>query len=308
MTSEGRRMTGPILVTGTTGQLVTCLARQGGAGVMSIGRPELDFDAPETIKAVLARHAPRLIVNAAAYTAVDKAESDPEAADRANHLAPAHIAAYCAQAGIPLIHVSTDYVFDGAKGAPYVETDPTSPTGVYGRTKRDGETAVLDSGAQALILRTSWVYASHGKNFVRTMLNAAKRMPKLRVVGDQHGCPTNAADLATAILAIIARIDATGWQPGYGGVFHAAGTGEATWFDLALAVFSESARNGGEIPEMECITTADWPTPARRPADSRLDCTRLSEVFAIRLPSWRISLAGVVDDIFAQECVTPDGA
>lgn len=305
-------MTARILVTGSTGQLATCLARQGGEAVITVGRPELDFDAPETIASVLDRHAPRLIVNAAAYTAVDKAESEPESADRANHQAPAAIAAWCAKTGVPLIHVSTDYVFDGAKGAPYVETDPTSPTGVYGRTKRDGERAVLDSGARAIILRTSWVYAAQGKNFVRTMLNAAKRMPKLRVVGDQRGCPTNAADLAAAILAIIARIDETGWQTPYGGLFHAAGTGEGSWFDLALAVFSESARNGGEIPEVERITTADWPTPAQRPADSRLDCTKLGQVFAVQLPNWRISLAGVIDDIFAQDTaqasVIPGGA
>ncbi len=196
-----------ILLTGGTGQLATALAEAGGGLVRRVGRPEFDFDHPETVEAAFRAAAPSLVVNAAAYTAVDAAETDTEAAYRANRDGPALLARLCAEAGVPLIHVSTDYVFDGLKGAPYVEDDPTSPTGVYGASKLAGEQAVLESGARAIVLRTSWVYAATGKNFVRTMLGAAQRMPRLRVVADQKGCPTNAADLAAAILTIAARLE-----------------------------------------------------------------------------------------------------
>ncbi len=287
----------PILVTGTSGQLATLLKQLGGADIRLAGRPELDFEQQDAIPAVLAKINPRLIINAAAYTAVDKAESEPEQADRANHLAPALIAQYCAKADIPLIHVSTDYVFDGSKGSPYLETDTPSPTGVYGRTKLAGERAVLASAAKAIILRTSWVYSSVGKNFVLTMLNAAQKVPKLRVVADQRGCPTNAADLASAILSIVRRIDEQGWQSHFSGVFHATGQGETTWHGLASAVFELGARFGAAMPEVEAITTSDWPTPARRPADSRLDGRNFTETFKISLPLWQKSLAGVVSEV-----------
>jgi dTDP-4-dehydrorhamnose reductase len=287
----------PILVIGRSGQLATALAAAPDA--RCIGRPELDFDRPETIGAAIQTVDPRLVVNAAAWTAVDAAESEPDAATRANCTGPSELARCCADAGIPLIHVSTDYVFDGTKGAPYVETDPTNPTGVYGRTKLEGERAVLDRCPQAIVLRTSWVYAATGKNFVRTMLAASRKTSRLRVVADQRGCPTTAADLARAILQIADRLK-DGWQPAYGGVFHAAGSGETTWHGLACAVFEEAARHGHPVPEpVAAIATADWPTPAKRPADSRLDCTKLAQTFGIRLPAWRASLARTIDEIFA---------
>ena len=286
----------PILVTGGTGQLATALARAGGPAVRAIGRPELDFDRPETLAAVFHRVGPGLVVNAAAWTAVDAAEADPDAAARANRDGPALLAALCAEAGLPLIHVSTDYVFDGLKGAPYVETDPPCPTGVYGATKLAGERAVLAAGGRAVVLRTSWVYAATGRNFVRTMLGAAA--PRLRVVADQQGCPTAAADLAAAVLAVAARLR-EGWRDEYAGVFHAAGTGATTWHGLAVAIFEEAARHGRPVPAVDAIATADWPTPARRPPDSRLDCGKLHRVFGVRLPAWRPSLAGVVDALLA---------
>lgn len=292
----------PILVTGGTGQLARSIsALAGDRTVLRVGRPEFDFDSPDAIPALLARAAPRLIVNAAAYTAVDKAESDELAADRTNHLGPAILARYCAMAGIPLIHVSTDYVFDGAKGAPYVESDPTSPTGVYGTTKLAGEQAALDASARVTVLRTSWVYAAEGKNFVLTMLGAARRMPKLRVVADQLGCPTNADDLARAILHIASRLLDDGWSEEYRGVFHAAGTGHTSWHGLATAIFDAAAQHGVTAPEVAAIATADWPTPARRPADSRLDCTKLRDVFGVALPAWRESLDRTVADICRQQ-------
>ncbi len=293
-------MSGPILVTGGTGQLATCLAEQG-PDVLRVGRPDFDFDAPEAIVPLLARLRPRLVVNAAAYTAVDKAESEPAAAARANETGPGLIAGWCAAAGVPLIHVSTDYVFDGAKGAPYVETDAPNPIGVYGASKRAGETAVLARHPQAVILRTSWVYAAQGKNFVRTMLGAARKTDRLRVVADQIGCPTDAHDLAAAILAIAARLDAEGMRPAFAGITHAAGSGWTSWHGLAHEIFTAAAPLGLRMPTVEPIATSDWPTPVRRPADSRLDCSRLATVFGLRLPDWQISLHRTVARILRDD-------
>lgn len=287
----------PVLVTGGTGQLASALTH--AQGILRVGRPVFDFDRPDTIEATFRATAPRLVVNAAAYTAVDAAESDADAAYRANAAGPAILGRLCAEADIPLIHVSTDYVFDGTKPTPYVETDQVSPQGVYGASKLAGEEAVRLSRAKSVILRTAWVYAATGKNFVRTMLVVGKIRDRLTVVADQHGCPTTAADLAEAVLAIIARIDQTGWDPAYEGIFHAAGTGAITWHGLAVATFEEAARHGAKVPVVEPIVTADWPTPAKRPANSRLDCTRLHNVFGVRLPHWRESLARTVDTIFA---------
>ena len=289
-------LTGRILVTGGTGQLASALAVQGGERVHLVGRPAFDFDRPETIAACFRAAEPSLVVNAAAYTAVDAAEKDEAAAYRANRDGPAELARLCAGEGVPLIHVSTDYVFDGTKSSPYVETDQVGPQGVYGASKLAGETAVLAAGARAIVLRTAWVYAASGKNFVRTMLNLAQTRDELRVVADQHGCPTAADDLAAAILAIAAR----GWNESEGGVFHAAGSGETTWHGLAMAVFEEAAAHGVKVPsKVEAITTAEYPTPAPRPANSRLDCGRLEAVHGLRLPHWRDSVRRTVAEIFA---------
>ena len=290
---------GPILVTGGTGQVASALVvGAGGRAILRVGRPEVDFDAPDGILPLLRRLAPALIVNAAAYTAVDRAESEAAAAYRANRDGPALLAAHAAEAGIPLIHISTDYVFDGLKGAPYVETDPTSPTGIYGASKLAGEQAVAASGARAIVLRTSWVYAETGRNFVLTMLNAARKTSQLRVVADQRGCPTAAADLAATILAIADRL-ADGWDEALGGVYHAAGSGEATWHGLAEAVFARAERHGLARPTVTPIATQDWPTPARRPPDSRLDCGKLRRTFGLALPDWRDSVDRTVDAVFA---------
>jgi dTDP-4-dehydrorhamnose reductase len=286
-------MAAPILVTGGTGQVASALAAAGGEAVRVAGRPGFDFDRPESLVATFRDTAPWLVVNAAAYTAVDTAEDDVEAAYRANRDGPGALAQLCAVAGIPLIHISTDYVFDGTKGTPYIETDPTGPTGVYGASKLAGEQEVLETGARVTVLRTSWVYAPTGKNFVRTMLRVGADRDRLRVVADQKGCPTTAADLADAILAIAARLR-DGWQDSYGGVFHAAGSGETTWHGLAEATFEEAGRFGVRVPVVDAITTADYPTKAKRPADSRLDCGKLASVFDVRLPDWRESLARTV--------------
>ena len=286
---------GPILVTGGAGQLAASLVACGGPRIHLVGRPAFDFDRPDSVGETFRRVAPVMVVNAAAWTAVDAAEADPEGAARANRDGPALLAGLCGQAGIPLIHVSTDYVFDGDKGAPYVETDPTSPTGVYGRTKAEGEQAALAAWARTIVLRTSWVYSATGKNFVRTMINAGAKNPTLKVVGDQCGAPTSADDLAGAIIDIIARIEADGWQDDYAGIYHAAGTGETTWHGLAVAALEAASRHGRTMPEVIAIRTSDWPTPARRPADSRLDCDKLERIFGVRLPAWQRSLEAIVE-------------
>jgi dTDP-4-dehydrorhamnose reductase len=288
---------GTILVTGGSGQLASALAAASHA-VRRVGRPDFDFDRPASVEAIFRAAKPALVVNAAAYTAVDAAESDPDAAYRTNRDGPAQLAELCAAAGVPLIHVSTDYVFDGAKGKPYTEDDAISSTGVYGASKVAGEQAVIVPGGHAIVLRTSWVHYHAGKNFVRTMLMAGKTRDRLTVVADQRGCPTAAADLADAILSVAGRVR-DGWQPEFAGVFHAAGGGDTTWFGLAQAVFEDAAEQGWTVPRVDPISTADWPTPAKRPADSRLNCDRLAQVFGVRLPHWRDGLRRTTGAIFA---------
>ena len=303
-----------ILVTGGAGQLAQALARARPDGLAVVGRPGFDFDRPETVAAAVRDARPALVINAAAFTAVDAAETDSAAARRANAEGPGLLAEACAQAGAQLIHVSTDYVFDGTKGAPYTEADATAPTGVYGATKLDGERAVLAAMPGAVVLRTSWVYARAGRNFVLTMLGAAKRLPTLRVVADQRGSPTNADDLAAATLRVADRLlsaSAEGTQTGaqggaLGGIYHAAGQGETTWHGFAAAIFAEAARHGWPVPVVEPIATSDWPTPARRPADSRLDCGKLERVFGVRLPEWRDSLAPAVAAICQPQAAPGD--
>ncbi len=281
-----------ILVTGGAGQVATELATLGGNRVLRVGRPEFDFDRSDSIAATFERVRPAAVVNAAAWTAVDAAETEEAAAFRANRDGPAALARLCAAADVPLVHLSTDYVFDGRKPTPYVETDPTGPMGAYGRSKLAGEAAVLGAGGRAAVVRTAWVYNATGKNFVRTMLAAALKTDTLRVVTDQQGSPTHAADLAVAILAVLDRM--ADWRPEYGGVFHAAGTGSTTWHGFAEAIFTEAAKHGRRKPIVVPIATADWPTPAARPANSRLDCTKLSRVFGVQLPAWEPSLVSTV--------------
>lgn len=297
-----------ILVTGGAGQLATALAEAGGARIRLVGRPGFDFARPETIDALFA-DPPALVVNAAAWTAVDAAETDPAGAAAANHDGPARLARLCEAAGIPLIHISTDYVFDGTKGAPYLETDPTSPTGVYGRTKRDGERAVLDACRRAIVLRTAWVYSATGKNFVRTMLTLGRTRDHLRVVADQQGCPTAASELARVVLAV-ADAALGDWRDDYAGIFHSCGDGAATWHGFAEAIFDAAAARGAPRPTVEPITTADYPTPARRPPDSRLDCTKLDQVFGLRQAPWTQTLPLIVTTLLqteAQASPSPSG-
>lgn len=249
-----------------------------------------DFDAPRTLAPLVAALAPDVVVNAAAYTAVDRAESEREAAFRANALAPGELAEACARAGALLVHYSTDYVFDGRGNRPYREDDPTAPLGVYGASKLAGEQAVAASGARHVILRTAWVYAGHGHNFMRTMLRLAAERDELRVVADQVGTPTPAALIADVTARVLAR-PVTG-----SGVWHLTAGGETSWHGFASAIMARALDRGliPRAPQVLPITTADYPTPAPRPAYSRLDCARLEGDFAVELPDWKQALESVL--------------
>jgi dTDP-4-dehydrorhamnose reductase len=290
-----------VLLTGANGQLGWEVARRaGGAGLdaRSLAHAELDIADRAKVGEVVAAVAPKVVINAAAYTAVDKAESERERAFAVNRDGAAHLADACAAAGAALIHVSTDYVFDGTKQGAYVETDPVGPLGVYGASKLAGEEAVRARAPRHVILRTAWVYGVHGANFVKTMLRLARERPELRVVDDQRGCPTAAGDLAEAALAIAGRIVA-GTVPADGfGTFHCVGDGEITWCGFAREIMAQAGpRLGKPPPSVTAITTADYPTPARRPANSVLDCGKLARVYGLSLRPWRVALAEVLNGL-----------
>ena len=286
-----------VLVTGRDGQLARSLAERAAAcpdlSLETVGRPELDLERPESIAAAIAAAAPDVVVNAAAYTAVDQAEDEPDRADRINAAAAGEVAEAARRAGARIIQVSTDYVFDGSAEGPYSEAAPTNPLGVYGRSKLEGERRVAESNPDHLILRTAWVYSPFGRNFVRTMLNAAQGRDTLNVVDDQHGNPTSALDIADGVLAIM-----KGWVGapgrGLGQVYHLAGTGSTSWCGLARQVFAAAAALGLPTAEVNPIRTEDWPTRAVRPRNSRLDCSKLEADFGYRAPGWQDSVTETV--------------
>jgi dTDP-4-dehydrorhamnose reductase len=285
-----------IVVCGRQGQLARALLeadRLPDMELVAIGRPALDMSDAASIASVIRREQPDLVINTAAYTFVDRAESEPDAAFAVNTTGADHVAQACAARSIPLIHISTDYVFAGSKLAPYVEDDPTFPATVYGRTKREGELRVMEACERHLILRTAWVHSPWGANFVKTMLRLANERSVIGVVDDQRGTPTYAPDLAAAVLAVarraIADPDRISW-----GIYHAAGGGEATWCGFAREVFKAAAEQGLPAARVDPITTSDYPTPAPRPAYSRLSCDKLRREFGVELPHWQ---AGV------RECV-----
>jgi len=251
-----------------------------------------DFDQPGSLAALLDRVQPTVVVNAAAYTAVDRAEDDRDAAFRANAEAPGVLARWCAQAGVPLVHYSTDYVFDGQGTRPYREDDATAPLGVYGASKLAGEDAIRAAGGRHLIFRTAWVYASHSANFLRTMLRVGAERDVLRVVADQVGTPTPAA--------LIADVTAQALQHGGGlsGTWHLTAKGETSWHGFAEAIFAEAVAAGvlPRAPKVEAITTAEYPTPAKRPAYSHLDVAKLEQDFGVVLPRWQDGLKRVIAD------------
>ncbi len=289
-----------LLITGWQGQVAQALgeaaARRSDVEALAIGRPALDLVKLPTILRTLSDARPDVVINTAAYTAVDKAETDVEAAFALNRDGAARLAEAAAQRGVPLIHLSTDYVFDGFKASPYVETDPTGPRSVYGRSKREGELAVIAANPRHLIVRTAWVHSPFGQNFVRTMLRLAGERPVVRVVQDQVGSPTSAEHLAVILLELAARLAAG--EDRYG-ILHAAGRGEASWAEMAREVFSQSAAAGGPRAEVEPIGSASYPTKAERPRNSRLDTGRLETAYGLILPDWRDGVAASVRRLIA---------
>jgi len=286
-----------ITVTGREGQVVRSLAeraRERAVELVAVGRPELDLaGTSDAIIAALEAVRPDVIVSAAAHTQVDKAESEPELAFAINDGGARAVAQAARRLGVPVIHLSTDYVFDGQKAAPYVEEDLTGPTGIYGASKLSGEQAVLSEQPNSAVLRTAWVYSPFGANFVKTMLRLANDRDEISVVADQRGNPTSALDIADGILQVATNL-AQDSNSDLRGVFHMTGAGEASWAEFAEAIFAASAARDGPSAQVRLIGTSDYPTPARRPANSRLDSGKLARMHGVTLPDWHASLNKVV--------------
>lgn len=282
-----------ILLTGAGGQVAWEIQHRAAASnfsVKALSSIELDITDPKAVSSQVAATSPRVVINAAAYTAVDKAESEKERAFAVNRDGPGHLAAICAARNIPLIHISTDYVFDGAGKKPYAEDDPTGPLGVYGESKLAGEAAVRAFLDRHVIVRTSWVYGVHGHNFVKTMLRHGRERDVLRVVDDQRGSPTFAGDLADALLVLTRRLIKESLSEDAYGTFNYTGGGTVTWHGFAEKIFDLAARDLGRRPRVEPIATADYPTPAKRPANSTLDCSKIARIHGIMQRPWEEAL------------------
>lgn len=287
-----------VLVTGANGQVGTELARAAwpeGWEVVALGRDALDLFDPAAIAAKVTERPWAAVINAAAYTAVDKAEGDPVAAWRVNALAPAAFGAACAQAGVPLVQVSTDYVFAGNKQGAWEVDDPVAPLGVYGASKLGGELAVRTSGARHAIVRTAWVVSAHGSNFVKTMLRVGAERGAVRVVDDQVGSPTGAADLAHALLTIAVRLAEDADAPA--GTFHFSNAGEVSWAGFAREIFRQSGERGGPRATVESITTAEYPTSTRRPANSLLSHEAIRRAYGVIPRPWSQALGDILDEL-----------
>ncbi len=277
-----------LVVTGRHGQLASCLRlagqNSGDIEVVAVGRPELDLEIPASVAAGIAAARPDIVVNAAAYTAVDRAEQDEARAYAVNRDGAGAAARAAAKLGVPFIHLSTDYVYPGDKAGPYVESDSTGPLGVYGKSKLAGEMAVRAAHPAALILRTAWVYSPYGANFVKTMLRLGAERDSLGVVDDQTGNPTSAVDLADAIARIAPTLVASGGEPL---ILHLCGMGNVTWCGFARHIFETSAAMGGPRPAVRAISTASYPTPAKRPANSCLSTNAFRAKFGFQLRPWQ---------------------
>lgn len=287
-----------ILVTGVTGQVGHELSRLQwpvGVEIVAASRRDLDLAQTDAIEPYIAGGGFDAVINPAAYTAVDKAETDLVTAWKVNALAPAVMAAATRKAGIPLLGISTDYVFDGTGAAAYTEDDPIGPVGVYGASKAAGEMAIRTGNPRHVILRTSWVFSAHGANFVKTMLRLAADRPSLGVVDDQRGCPTAAGDIAATIAAMALRLVADPQAPV--GTYHFSNAGPVTWCGFAREIFSQWQALGYAVPEVKAITTADYPTPAKRPANSVMAGAKLDRDYAIKPRPWRDALADVLSEL-----------
>lgn len=290
-----------ILIFGADGQVgreVCRTARPASFELVPFNKTACDITEPAAVVTAIARQRPDLVINLAAYTAVDRAESEPEMAWAANCAGAANVAAACGETATPLLHLSTDYVFDGRKSGPYQEKDAVNPLNVYGRSKEAGERAVRAAVMHHVIVRTAWVYGAHGTNFVKTMLRLGAERPVLQVVADQHGCPTAAADIASALITIAGNIERGSaiW-----GTFHFAGAGSTSWHGLAEEVVRLADTFGAwppaSRPRVEPITTDQYKTPAQRPMNSQLDCRKIAALFGISSPPWRLSIAAVVREL-----------
>lgn len=290
---------GPFLVTGGTGQVGTGIARvaaRRGFAIATPGRDVLDLSDPASIDRMVAARDWAGVINCAAYTAVDKAEGDRDRAFAVNAEAPGHLARAAATRGIPIIHVSTDYVFDGAKDGFYGEGDPVAPLGVYGASKEAGEQAVRAGNPRHIILRTAWVVSPWGQNFIKTMLRLGAERDRIGVVADQIGCPTSAEDIADALLTIATTADAP-W-----GTYHFVNAGQASWHDLAVAVFDRAKAAGRKTPAtIDAIPTSAYPTPAKRPANSRLATGKVAATFAITPRPWRTAIDAILTELLTEE-------
>jgi dTDP-4-dehydrorhamnose reductase len=292
-----------LVVTGSRGQVVQSLLAKAdahGVVVIAVGRPTLDLAEPASIHEALAAARPDAIVNAAAYTQVDRAEQEPDIATAINGAGARAVAATAAALKIPLVHLSTDYVFDGTSDRPYREEDATAPLGVYGRSKLVGEAAVAETTPNYAILRTAWIYSPFGANFLKTMLRLAATRPEISVVADQIGNPTCALDIADGVIAVAKNLAAAPDDERLRGVFHMTASGETPWSGFATAIFAASAARGGPSAQVRPIPTRDYPTPARRPANSRLDCAKLGATHGVHLPTWRAPIAACVAAVLTE--------
>lgn len=286
-----------ILLLGAGGQLGMQLATHlhGCGDLVALTRAEVDFSEMDAVRAVVRKAAPQIVINAAAYTAVDKAELEPDLAAAINGLAPAAIADELAATGGWLIHYSTDYVFDGSGTRPWREIDTTGPLNAYGRSKLAGEEAIAATGVRHIILRTSWVYAAEGRNFLHTMLRLGREREELKVVADQIGAPTSAEAITAATVAVLKRLDGPHADQ-LSGLYHLACAGETSWYGFAEAIFAAFAESQ-KPPHLVPIATEAYPTPAQRPRNSRLDCAKFARTFDYRMPQWQDALSAVASDL-----------
>lgn len=293
-----------LVVTGIEGQVVRCLGDRGALSdtfeIVALGRPDLDLSDTASIFPAVEAARPDVIVSAAAYTAVDQAETEPDLALQINGIAAGELARAAARLNVPIIHLSTDYVFDGSRDGPYIESDPVAPLGIYGRTKLAGEQAVAAATNNHAILRTAWVYSPYGKNFARTMLRLAETRDAINVVADQIGNPTSAHDIADGILAVARNLLDRPDDGTLRGTFHMTGAGTASWAEFATEIFANAKRLGAGFAEVTPIPSSAYPTPAKRPANSQLDCHRLAAIHGVRLPEWKDAAAKVVSKLVTQ--------
>lgn len=286
-----------IAVTGLNGQVVSALveqSREQNLVIIPVGRPHLDLENAASITKSLTDICADVIVSAAAYTAVDAAETNEDLAYAINGVGAGCVSRVAAELDVPIVHISTDYVFDGEKTSPYVETDVTNPLGVYGASKLAGEKAVAAANPNHIILRTAWVYSPFGNNFLKTMLRVAKDRNELGVVGDQVGSPTCALDIANGILQVSSNLLQNPNRHQMRGIFHMTATGETSWAGFAKEIFSQSTVLGGSVADVTVIETSAYPTPAHRPKNSRLECAKLTSEHGVTLPEWRQSVANIV--------------